>query len=91
MIVTPHGASLIHSSEGTSVALQSKKKSVVTALTMVIDFAPIPIISQYTFFGCLTTDAFAGFRLLICLTDSIELFLVVILVLSYLLVSVVPY
>jgi hypothetical protein len=26
---------------------------------MVIDFAPIPIISQQTFFGCLTTDAFA--------------------------------
>jgi hypothetical protein len=26
--------------------LQSKKKSAVTALTMVIDFAPIPIISQ---------------------------------------------
>jgi hypothetical protein len=36
---------------------------------MVIDFAPIPIISQQTFFGCLTTDAFAGFCLLICLTD----------------------
>jgi hypothetical protein len=27
-------------------ALQSKKKSAVTALTMVIDFAPNPIISQ---------------------------------------------
>jgi hypothetical protein len=27
-------------------ALQSKKKSAVTALTMVIDSAPIPIISQ---------------------------------------------
>jgi hypothetical protein len=37
------------------------------------------------------TDAFAGFCLLICLTDSNELFLVVILVLSYLLVSLVPY
>jgi hypothetical protein len=34
------------SSEGTSAALQSKKKSAITALTMVIDFAPIPIISQ---------------------------------------------
>jgi hypothetical protein len=32
--------------EGTSAALQSKNKSAVTALTMVIDFAPIPIISQ---------------------------------------------
>jgi hypothetical protein len=32
------------SSEGTSTALQSKKKSAVTALTMVIDFALIPII-----------------------------------------------
>jgi hypothetical protein len=41
--------------------------------------------------GCLTTDAFAGFCLLICLTDSNEPFLVVILVLSYLLVSLVPY
>jgi hypothetical protein len=41
---TSHGTSLIHSSEGTSAALQSKKKSAVTALTMVIDFAPIPII-----------------------------------------------
>jgi hypothetical protein len=39
----------------------------------------------------LTTDAFAGFCLLICLTDSNELFFVVILVLSYLLVSLVPY
>jgi hypothetical protein len=36
--------------------------------------------------GCLTTEAFAGFCLLICLTDSNELFFVVILVLSYLLV-----
>jgi hypothetical protein len=43
---TPHGTSLIHSSEGTSAALQSKKNSAVTALTMMIDFAPIPIISQ---------------------------------------------
>jgi hypothetical protein len=43
---TPHGTSLIHSSEGTSAALQPKKKSAVIALTMVIDFAPIPIISQ---------------------------------------------
>jgi hypothetical protein len=43
---TPHGTSLIHSSEGASAALQSKKKSVFTALTMVIDFAPIPIASQ---------------------------------------------
>jgi hypothetical protein len=58
---------------------------------MVIDFAPIPLISQYTFFGCLTTDAFAGFCQLICLTDSNELFFVVILVFSYLLVSLVPY
>jgi hypothetical protein len=41
--------------------------------------------------GCLTTDAFAGFCLLICLTDSNELFFVVIFVLSYLLVSLVPY
>jgi hypothetical protein len=57
---------------------------------MVIDFALIPIISQQTF-GCLTTDAFAGFCLLICLTDSNELFFVVILVLSYLLVGLVPY
>jgi hypothetical protein len=40
----PYGTSLIHSFEGTSAALQSKKKSAVTALTMVIDFAPIPII-----------------------------------------------
>jgi hypothetical protein len=30
--------------QGTSAALQSKKKSAVTALTMVIDFAPIQII-----------------------------------------------
>jgi hypothetical protein len=43
---TPHGKSLIHSSEETSAALQSKKKSAVTALIMVIDFAPIPIIWQ---------------------------------------------
>jgi hypothetical protein len=43
---TSHGTSLIHSSEGTSAALQPKKKSAITALTMVIDFAPIPIISQ---------------------------------------------
>jgi hypothetical protein len=43
------------------------------------------------FFGCLTTDAFASFCLLICLTDSNELFFIVILVLSYLLVSLVPY
>jgi hypothetical protein len=41
---TPHDTSLIHLSERTSAALQSKKKSAVTALTMVIDFAPIPII-----------------------------------------------
>jgi hypothetical protein len=88
---TPHGTSLIHLYEGTSAALQLKKKSAVTALTMVIDFTPIPIISQQTFFGCLITDAFAGFCLLICLTDSNELFIVVILVLSYLLVSLVPY
>jgi hypothetical protein len=54
-----------HVAQWTSAALQSKKKSAVTALTMVIDFAPIPIISQLTFFGCLTTDAFAGF----CPTD----------------------
>jgi hypothetical protein len=39
---------------------------------MVIDVAPIPIITQYTFFGCLTTNAFADFCLLICLTDSNE-------------------
>jgi hypothetical protein len=38
---TPYGTSLIHSSEGTSAAIQSKKNSAVTALTMVIDFAPI--------------------------------------------------
>jgi hypothetical protein len=43
---TPPGTSLIHSSKGASAALQSKKKSVVLALTMVIDFATIPIISQ---------------------------------------------
>jgi hypothetical protein len=36
----------IHSSERTLAALQSKKKSAVTALTMVIDFTRIPIISQ---------------------------------------------
>jgi hypothetical protein len=42
----PHGTSLSHSSEGTSAVIQPKKKSTVTALTMVIDFAPIPIISQ---------------------------------------------
>jgi hypothetical protein len=41
--------------------------------------------------GYLTTDAFTGFCLLICLTDSNERFFVVILVLSYLLVSLVPY
>jgi hypothetical protein len=35
--------------------------------------------------------AFVGFCLLICLTDSNQLFLVVILVLSYLLVSLDPY
>jgi hypothetical protein len=46
LLWTPHGTFLIHSSEGISTALQSKKKSAVTALTMVIDFAPIPIISQ---------------------------------------------
>jgi hypothetical protein len=40
---------------------------------LVTNYAPIPIISQKTFFGCLTTDAFAGFCLLICLTDSNEL------------------
>jgi hypothetical protein len=68
----------IHSSEGTSTAQHSKKKPVVTALTIVIDFAPISIISQSTFVGCLTTDAFAGICLMICLTDSDELFLVVI-------------
>jgi hypothetical protein len=39
----------------------------------------------------LTTDVFDGFCLLICLTDSNELFFLVILVLSYLLVSLVPY
>jgi hypothetical protein len=43
---TPYGMSLIHWSEGTSASLQSNKKSAVTVLTMVIDFAPIPIISQ---------------------------------------------
>jgi hypothetical protein len=32
--------------QAVSVSIQSKKKSAVTALTMVIDFAPIPIISQ---------------------------------------------
>jgi hypothetical protein len=67
---TSHGTSLIHSSEGTSAALQSKKKYAVTALT---------------------TDVFACFCLLICLTDSNKLFFFVILVLSYLLVSLVPY
>jgi hypothetical protein len=68
-----------------------KEEIRVTALTMLIDFAPIPIISQQTFFGCLTTDVFAGFCLLICLTDSNELFFLVNLVISYLLVSLVPY
>jgi hypothetical protein len=41
---TPHDTSLIHSSERTSADLQSKKKSAVTGLTMVFDFAPFPII-----------------------------------------------
>jgi hypothetical protein len=36
----------VPSSEGTSAAQQSKKKSAVTAITMVLDFAPIPIILQ---------------------------------------------
>jgi hypothetical protein len=34
----------IHSSEGTSAAQQSKKKSAVTAITMVLEFALIPMI-----------------------------------------------
>jgi hypothetical protein len=36
--------------------------------------APTPVISQSTFFGCLTTDAFAS----ICLTDTSELFFIAI-------------
>jgi hypothetical protein len=88
---TPPGTSLIHSSEGTTAALQSKSKSAVTALTIVIDFTPIPIILQSTFFGCLTLDAFAGFCLMICLTDSNELFLVVIFSFKILFVSLVPW
>jgi hypothetical protein len=39
-------AQLFNSYSLLSAALQSKKKSTVTALTMVIDYAPIPIISQ---------------------------------------------
>jgi hypothetical protein len=39
---TPPGMSLIHSSEGTSIDQQSKKKSAVTTLNMVLDSAPIP-------------------------------------------------
>jgi hypothetical protein len=70
---THPGTSLIHSSEGTSAALQSKTKSVVTALTIVIDFAPIPIILQSTFFDCLTPDAFAGFCLMIRGLKSIDM------------------
>jgi hypothetical protein len=70
--------------------LQSKTKSAVTALTTVIDFAPIPVISLSTLFGCLTPDALAGFCLMICLTDSNELFLVVIFSFKILFVSLVP-
>jgi hypothetical protein len=69
---------------------QSKTKSAVTALTIVIDFAPIPIILQSTFFGCLIPDTFAGFCLMICLTDSNELFLVAIFSFKILFVSLVP-
>jgi hypothetical protein len=54
---------------------------------MVIEFASIPIIWPLPFFGCLTTDALAGLCVLICRTYSNELFLVVILFLSYLLAS----
>jgi hypothetical protein len=66
-------------------------KSDGTALTTVIDFAPIQIILRSTFFGCLTPDAFADFCLMICLTDSNELFLVVIFSFKILFVSLVPY
>jgi hypothetical protein len=45
---TPPDTSLIHSSDGTSAALQSKKKSAASARTMVLDFAPIPIILRST-------------------------------------------
>jgi hypothetical protein len=82
--------SKIYSSEGTSAALHSKTKSVVTALTIVIDFAPIPIILRSAFFGYLTPDAFAGFCLMICLTDFNELFLVVIFSFKILFVNLVP-
>jgi hypothetical protein len=74
----------------TSAALQSKMKSAVTDLTIVIDFAPIQIILRSSFFGCLTPDAFAGFCLMIRLTDSNELLLVVIFSFKILFVSLVP-
>jgi hypothetical protein len=57
------------------------------------DFVPhdtIPIILRSTFFGCLTPDAFAGFCLMISLTDSNALFLVVIFSFKILFVSLVP-
>jgi hypothetical protein len=69
---------------------QSQKKSAVTAITVVLDFAPIPIITPETFLGCLTTDAFAGICLMICLTDSNVLFLIVIFSFKILFVSLVP-
>jgi hypothetical protein len=57
---------------------------------VMVIFAPIQIILRSTFFGCLTPDAFAGICLAICLTDSNELFLVVIFSFKILFVSLVP-
>jgi hypothetical protein len=45
---------------------------------MVLASAPIPNISQQTFLGCPSTDAYAGICLMICLTDPNVLFLIVI-------------
>jgi hypothetical protein len=62
---------------GTSTAQQSQKKSAVTALIVVLASAPVPIISQQTFLGSLSTDAYAGICLMICLADYNVLFLIV--------------
>jgi hypothetical protein len=64
------------SSKGIFTVPQLQKKSAASALTMVL--ASAPIISQQTFLGSLSTDAYTGICLMICLPDSNLPFLIVI-------------
>jgi uncharacterized membrane protein len=65
-----------------NVARQGEFGKVYTRIGWIIVgciiFYAIPIISQQTFLGCLTTDTSAGICLMTCLTDSNVFFLIVI-------------